>query len=868
MSQDRFSDENAYNEEYYRSHCGPVPYRRDDYWLNFFGNVADTIVRSFAPRRAFDAGCAIGLLVESLWDRGVETHGRDISSWALEQARPDIRPCLQQGSIAEPIEGDYDFISCIEVLEHIAEDDARKAIKAIASATSRVLFSSSPTDFAEPTHINVRPPLYWLELWAEAGFAPSVTHDAGYLAPHAYVLERSEEGRSYRDLIAYADRIRHRVALSMLGTQRNALEHDLARARAALEERDVETEAKSKALAKMREALKVEAIELKRKLRSAETSRSDLGQNLRDTKAYQAYLEARLAALQGQLDQASRDRDYHHAAYAAISNSTTWRSVSRILSLPVMASPKTRRFIRAGARIGWRAVSLRFIAHRNAYRERLDLLQSSGHFDPEWYRARHADVAQSPIAPAAHYARFGYLEGRAAHPEFSTELYLTRHPHAGSQPGEVFLAALRSNTFLDGIPHVSREAVAPSGLIPRPVEQDENAAEPVESAHDILERRFPDLTPLAVYASPGVTRRISVVTDSIGRESLYGGVGTALILAALAAKRIGAELRIITRSEESSPEPLTALYAGSGVTWDGNIEMLYSPKGFGVERHTIPVCDKDYFITTSWWTTQATLKSVEKSKIIQLVQEDERMFYPYGDELLRCTEVFSTPETLKIVNSNLLLKHFQAGGLFMDATAFEPSFPEKLYYREEARERVDGEKKRFFFYARPHNLRNLYYRGLEALCACIERGILDPDEWDFYFAGHGTQAISLPKGARSVTPGVMTWPEYAAFIRSMDLGLSLMYTPHPSYPPLDLAASGNVVVTNKFGLKQGLDGYSGNILCADPDVEALLAAVRDAVALSGNDAERTRRYEESRLSRDWSVSMAPALDRIARWIEG
>jgi len=866
MPDSQSSEPNAYNEEYYRSHCGPVPYKRDDYWLNFFGNVADTIVRSFAPRTAFDAGCAIGLLVECLWDRGVEAYGRDISTYALEQARPDIRPFLQLGTIADSIDKEYDFISCIEVLEHVEEADAKKAIAAIAASTSTVLFSSSPTDFAEPTHINVRPPLYWLELWADAGFAPSVTHDAGYLAPHAYILHRSEEGRTYRDLIAYADRIRHRVALSMLGTQRIALEQELVRAKTALQEKDAETEAKSKALARMREALKIEAIDLKRKLRSSEDNRSDLSQDLRALRGHQNHLEARIAEMQGKLDQATRDRDVHHAAYAAISNSTTWRSATRILSLPLVASPKTRRVIKGGVRVGWRLISFRLAGHRTAYRERLRLLHSSSYFDPEWYRTRYTDVADSGMAPEVHYARFGYLEGRAAHPDFNAELYLTRHPEAGSSPAEVFLSALRSNRFVDGIPQISLASDERPVLAARLVADHEDETLPVQTAHDIIERRFPDLTPLAVYASPGIKRRISVVTDSIGRESLYGGVGTALILAALTAKRIGAELRIVTRSEESSPEPLTALYAGSGISWDNNVEMLYSPKGFDVEGHSIPVCDKDYFITTSWWTTSATMRAVEKRKIIQLVQEDERMFYPYGDELLRCSEVFSTPETLKIVNSGLLLSHFQADGLFLDATSFEPSFPAGLYYNEQGIKRIEGGKKRFFFYARPHNLRNLYYRGLESLSACIERGILDPNEWDFYFAGHGTSAISLPRGAKSITPGVMTWPEYAAFIRSMDLGMSLMYTPHPSYPPLDLAASGAVVVTNKFGLKQSLDVYSENIICAEPDTEALVASVRLAVARTENPDLKNAYYERNKLSRDWTVSMEPALERIANWV--
>ena len=105
----------------------------------------------------FDAGRAHGFLVEALWDRGVEAHGRDISAFAISQVRPDIRAYCATGSIADPITGHYDLVTCIEVLEHMNEPDAIQAIAEMTKVTDRILFSSSPNDFAEPTHVNVRP---------------------------------------------------------------------------------------------------------------------------------------------------------------------------------------------------------------------------------------------------------------------------------------------------------------------------------------------------------------------------------------------------------------------------------------------------------------------------------------------------------------------------------------------------------------------------------------------------------------------------------------------------------------------------------------------------------------------------------------
>ena len=218
------------------------------------------------------------------------------------------------------------------------------------------------------------------------------------------------------------------------------------------------------------------------------------------------------------------------------------------------------------------------------------------------------------------------------------------------------------------------------------------------------------------------------------------------------------------------------------------------------------------------------------------------MFYPLGDDYLRCTETLSENvfNLLYIVNSELLLDHLRNERLAPGGTAFEPSFPERVYHPGAPDRRSADGKRGFFFYARPHNARNLYWRGLEALCAAIEEGVLDPVEWDFHFAGHGAVPLSLPRGAQPHFPGPMAWPEYAAFLRRMDIGLSLMYTPHPSYPPLDLAASGAIVVTNKFGLKRDLDRYSPNILCTDLDVSSIVNSIRTATILS-NDPKNSLR---------------------------
>ena len=179
-----------YDANYYAHHCGS-PYNRDvPGWGGFFDRIAQAIVAELAPASALDAGCAMGMLVESLRDRGVDAYGIDISEYAIGQIPPALRPYCSVGSISTPFERDYDLIVCIEVLEHMPPDEAEAALDNFAAHTDSIIFSSTPADYSEPTHVNVLPMDGWLELFARRGFFRDVDFDASVIASHALRLER------------------------------------------------------------------------------------------------------------------------------------------------------------------------------------------------------------------------------------------------------------------------------------------------------------------------------------------------------------------------------------------------------------------------------------------------------------------------------------------------------------------------------------------------------------------------------------------------------------------------------------------------------------------------------------------------------
>lgn len=181
-----------FDAHYYATGCG-APYERNEAWLNFFGMIADRIISDIRPASVLDAGCAMGFLVEALRRRGVQAWGVDISDYAISQVHPDVREFCRVGSITEPFERRYDLIVCIEVLEHMPSAEGERAIANLCAHTDDVLFSSSPRDFAEATHVNVQPPEYWAERFARRGLFHDLDFDASFITAWAMRFRRSDE---------------------------------------------------------------------------------------------------------------------------------------------------------------------------------------------------------------------------------------------------------------------------------------------------------------------------------------------------------------------------------------------------------------------------------------------------------------------------------------------------------------------------------------------------------------------------------------------------------------------------------------------------------------------------------------------------
>lgn len=473
--------------------------------------------------------------------------------------------------------------------------------------------------------------------------------------------------------------------------------------------------------------------------------------------------------------------------------------------------------------------------------EEEELVRESPFFDENYYLTNNPDVATHGIDAVKHYLEWGAAEGRDPSESFSNSGYLKKYPD---------VAAAKLNPLVHFLQHGRSEGrTAPS-------------AKPLfPSIFDLYETRWPALRPLPVFSIPASVLRVNIVTDSVAPSSLFGGVGTSIILGTLLANRLNATLRLITQHEQPDATVLNSILSSNSLSLENSFEVAFAPND---GRMQVPVTDLDIFLTTSWWSTRAALEAVPRRQIAYLLQEDERMFYPFGDDRLLCSETLGENEIPIVINTQLLLDHLTSGPDAYDfkgrAMAFEPAFPSAgtLGF-----DREPNGKKKFFFYARPNNYRNLFWRGATALAQAIRIGLLDPEEWEFYWVGKDAPKCTLPRGVRPILVEGMDWATYQEFVAKMDAALVLMDTPHPSYPPFDLAGAGVAVLTNKHGIKQDLSKYSKNILTCDLDEKSLLEGLSRVASLGGNEVLRRSNRSEDGISRDWGKSLEKVVEHLA-----
>jgi hypothetical protein len=498
-------------------------------------------------------------------------------------------------------------------------------------------------------------------------------------------------------------------------------------------------------------------------------------------------------------------------------------------------------------------------------------LSPNRYFDESWYLRTYRDVRRAVAAAEFqsgfhHYMLRGASEGRSPNPDFDEKWYLTHYPDVAQ--------AVRRGDFRCGYEHYLSSGELEGRSPNRRVKSATTAAGP--TYHPVL-TRIPHIVPAHVSVQPALARkpRLNVALPSLQMQYMSGGPNTVLNLAyRLAAEGIPVRLMSFNTPLDDTPAPLqTHLQSLTGISqWLPSVEITTA----AVPDHPAAIGENDIFMASAWWTAQmisAILPSMRKKRYWYVIQDFEPGLHEWGSQYAMALETYSH-DMLPIVNTSLLKDYFIANniGRFSDPAVaedllvFEPAVDDAFFAPEP---RHPARPLRLLFYARPTNAkRNLFEIGLAALGIAASEGAFRKVPWDLLYIGEQLPETQLPGGQTIRCAPWLRYEGYAHLIRQSDVLLSLMLSPHPSYPPLEMARSGGLVVTNVYECKtqERLSFYSPNLIAADPFPVPVAGAIHRAVELAEKRPQRLP-PAKSKIPSSWDTSLRPVLSALRKMWE-
>ncbi|ACL59210.1 Lipopolysaccharide biosynthesis protein-like protein [Methylobacterium nodulans] len=341
--------------------------------------------------------------------------------------------------------------------------------------------------------------------------------------------------------------------------------------------------------------------------------------------------------------------------------------------------------------------------------------------------------------------------------------------------------------------------------------------------------------------------RLNLLVPTLQPAKIFGGLTTAIkIFEDLAVEvRDAFDLRLITVSERIDMMSMLRFP-------DYRLVPLASPDdGFPKvvvdaserQRGYLSLRRNDIFIATAWWTAQVAYHLQDRQHslygkrlpVVYLVQDHEPDFYGWSSQYAQAQDTYLRPhETITLLNSEELasfhMQKYQFGEAFAIPFQLNPAIAASL--TSAPKERI------ILVYGRPGTARNCFGIAMQALKLWQRSDPVQAAQWKIVSAGEDYDPFAVSQVRNLEVRGKLSLAEYGGLLSRASVGISLMASPHPSYPPLEMACAGVRTITNAFDGKN-LSLRSANIvsverLSADEIAERLAAVVRDASSVIGN----------------------------------
>lgn len=433
--------------------------------------------------------------------------------------------------------------------------------------------------------------------------------------------------------------------------------------------------------------------------------------------------------------------------------------------------------------------------------------------------------------------------------------------------------AIRKTAYLTR--RATNKAANLSGRVENKASKIINGTDPTVQIHKkILQEKvnaeaLPEITPIhPAMPLTGRKAAVNLFIPSLQNSSFFGGTATALIVSAKLAVEKNMPLRIAEtlKHGNAKPEQLRDFLQASGVEFKLSDITLMSLAGRKYNHYGyIDLHPDDIFLASAWWDAHLLNELPLQKKFIYLIQDFEPIFYNNSDQYVLAEETYRNNSFIPLFNTKLMREFMQKrgyAGIGNDELYFEPAvnIGKRIGY---APPKSNGQRRKLFIYGRPSVHRNLFYRALYVVDRAFSNRVLVPEDWEVYMAGQDKLPdVLLDCGVAVQNLGKLSLDEYYKFAKTIDLGVSLMMAPHPSYPPLELASLGAAIVTTTYSNKQDLSVYSKNIIVTDSSTDNLVKAVGYAAKVPYSD--RIENAKNSNIPSDWQLSLQDVIKTIAQ----
>jgi hypothetical protein len=250
------------------------------------------------------------------------------------------------------------------------------------------------------------------------------------------------------------------------------------------------------------------------------------------------------------------------------------------------------------------------------------------------------------------------------------------------------------------------------------------------------------------------------------------------------------------------------------------------------------------FVASAWWNADHAKGFREMQDayfdrsmpFIYLVQDFEPNFSSWSSQWAAAENTYhDNSDTIAILNSNELYQFMTQRYQFPTAYVlpYEPNATVRGAIRPQPKEKI------ILIYGRPSVARNCFELILNGLQHWQITSPSEAAQWQIISLGE-TFPVEYAHPVQNFSVlGKVGLDEYGALLSRASIGVSLMLSPHPSYPPLEMAMAGLVTITNRFENKD-LSVYSDCILNLDEvspeDIALKLETAVTRVAEGGAEA--------------------------------